>query len=1041
MAWRDWLRRRPVAEPETAPAPGAAASGSATDAAPHSGVPGDWDGGWRMTSPPSLTVSRAPLGVSDGLAFRGGLAAWQDPSFDTGLAHAVLPTAPSGLLRGVARPAAPGPRATAPGGPLLLRAIRPQRVAEGDGLGAAEPASPERALSRRSGTGPAAVTGTGRGTGTGTGSRSRTAGAPVATPGAGRSGRGGGAAPVGPVGPVVARAASREGVNPGNARDSSASPDQAAKKARSESEVRAAGEGGSGAARRAPGSAPAPREGRASGPAVQRSEASGPAVQRSEASGPAVQRSEASGPAPDLTMPVGQDPAVTSPTAGGGSPSHGPAVRHARTAAATGPGEPSRGLVSPQPPTVLGAVQRAEFPSADAARPGPVQAPLPAFPLVRRIAVVPGVPGIPADGPAQAGAWAVSAPTPRVQRATAPSAAPEARAVVRPRGVGRTLTVARVAAVPRRRVTVVPQTATASAPPPVQRARSTEDHAPLGAPAAPEPASVSRPLTEPGRPGTAPAPTVPAMPVLQRKAEAPTDGPTAPSAGPATVPTGTTPGPAPKQPVLRRKADENADNPSMPERPVLQRTTDEPVEAPAASLTEPSVASAPAMPTLQRSTAEPTDTPATPLTRPPAGTTPAMPALPRKAEAPTGGQATADRPVLRRTADGPPVGLGAPMAQLPPTSRTTRPAPARPAEPLAPVPTLRRRTDGPPDSPVTAGGPTATTPAAPGPRPARARTGLGAPLAALPASAAAAMPSVDVQRAAAPATARPSSGSAQSTGNASRPTSARGADARGGEGRPMPLVVARRVDHPDGIARHQAPGSSRTGAHSLRLLADRTLTTGLSADAPGLPTTPAPTRSVPARPVVPARWASASADSPTAPSTASGSPAVQRVAVAPAAAPGFHPTRPAPDARRTTAPLPVTGPQAQGVAPFVVQPAPAGPGPAVPALPGVARPVPTVTSAPAAHPVPTGRTAPAAPGVRPRSAATPSPVATVQRAAKPPATASAGPAPKSGSTPQAAADTDLDDLARKLIDPVARLLRAELRRGRERAGRPFDGRR
>ncbi|MFE7515938.1 hypothetical protein ACFU8I_32605, partial [Streptomyces sp. NPDC057540] len=44
-------------------------------------------------------------------------------------------------------------------------------------------------------------------------------------------------------------------------------------------------------------------------------------------------------------------------------------------------------------------------------------------------------------------------------------------------------------------------------------------------------------------------------------------------------------------------------------------------------------------------------------------------------------------------------------------------------------------------------------------------------------------------------------------------------------------------------------------------------------------------------------------------------------------------------------------------------------------------------------------------------------------------------------TNDTAADTDLDELARKLIEPVARLLRAELRRGRERAGRPFDGRR
>ncbi|MFF2040780.1 hypothetical protein ACFVVX_10155 [Kitasatospora sp. NPDC058170] len=81
-----------------------------------------------------------------------------------------------------------------------------------------------------------------------------------------------------------------------------------------------------------------------------------------------------------------------------------------------------------------------------------------------------------------------------------------------------------------------------------------------------------------------------------------------------------------------------------------------------------------------------------------------------------------------------------------------------------------------------------------------------------------------------------------------------------------------------------------------------------------------------------------------------------------------------------------------------------------------------------------------------------------------PAPASA-PAPASGTTPGTASatapratasgrpggspreavpqggDLDLDDLARRLLDPVARLLRTELRRGRERAGRPFDGRR
>ncbi|NED82284.1 hypothetical protein G3I76_19585 [Streptomyces sp. SID11233] len=36
---------------------------------------------------------------------------------------------------------------------------------------------------------------------------------------------------------------------------------------------------------------------------------------------------------------------------------------------------------------------------------------------------------------------------------------------------------------------------------------------------------------------------------------------------------------------------------------------------------------------------------------------------------------------------------------------------------------------------------------------------------------------------------------------------------------------------------------------------------------------------------------------------------------------------------------------------------------------------------------------------------------------------------------------DLDELARRLLDPVARLLRTELRRGRDRTGRPYDGRR
>ncbi|MFD0394098.1 hypothetical protein ACFQ3Z_24345 [Streptomyces nogalater] len=116
MAWRDRLRRRSagtggVRRGEREGAPAAAVPGAPAAAAPDApaaSVPADWDGGWRRTAPPELTVSRAPLGVSDGLAFRSGLAAWQNPSFDSGLAHALLPTAPTGLVHGVTRrPATP----------------------------------------------------------------------------------------------------------------------------------------------------------------------------------------------------------------------------------------------------------------------------------------------------------------------------------------------------------------------------------------------------------------------------------------------------------------------------------------------------------------------------------------------------------------------------------------------------------------------------------------------------------------------------------------------------------------------------------------------------------------------------------------------------------------------------------------------------------------------------------------------------------------------------------------------------------------------
>ncbi|MFG2907716.1 hypothetical protein ACGF13_21955 [Kitasatospora sp. NPDC048286] len=63
---------------------------------------------------------------------------------------------------------------------------------------------------------------------------------------------------------------------------------------------------------------------------------------------------------------------------------------------------------------------------------------------------------------------------------------------------------------------------------------------------------------------------------------------------------------------------------------------------------------------------------------------------------------------------------------------------------------------------------------------------------------------------------------------------------------------------------------------------------------------------------------------------------------------------------------------------------------------------------------------------------------TVQRAgaAEPPAQAPGGPHAKPSADP-----SDLDELARRLVEPVGRLLRTELRRGRERSGKPYDMRR
>jgi hypothetical protein len=68
----------------------------------------------------------------------------------------------------------------------------------------------------------------------------------------------------------------------------------------------------------------------------------------------------------------------------------------------------------------------------------------------------------------------------------------------------------------------------------------------------------------------------------------------------------------------------------------------------------------------------------------------------------------------------------------------------------------------------------------------------------------------------------------------------------------------------------------------------------------------------------------------------------------------------------------------------------------------------------------------------------------VQRSDPPGRSTSAGPDASASGEPATAnrvSGADIEELARRLIDPVSRLIRADLRRGRERTGRLYDGRR
>ncbi|MEU3433583.1 hypothetical protein [Streptomyces sp. NPDC006863] len=194
------------------------------------------------------------------------------------------------------------------------------------------------------------------------------------------------------------------------------------------------------------------------------------------------------------------------------------------------------------------------------------------------------------------------------------------------------------------------------------------------------------------------------------------------------------------------------------------------------------------------------------------------------------------------------------------------------------------------------------------------------------------------------------------------------------------------------------------------------------------------------------------------------------------AGPAAPPAPPVAQPYPAPGPAPRRAPQPGRARPAVVRPhPPAAPGPAdavpvpvqrqaVPVVPETAGPTasgpgPLDGTAPGGPPHPSVRVPPraSAHGAGPGSPETR--VRAVQRAAadagitgvpvraspaKPTAGAEAatGPAgPPDAPPANRLSGTEIEELARRLLDPVSRLIRADLRRGRERSGRLHDGRR
>ncbi|MDX3540906.1 hypothetical protein PV721_42830, partial [Streptomyces sp. MB09-01] len=416
-------------------------------------------------------------------------------------------------------------------------------------------------------------------------------------------------------------------------------------------------------------------------------------------------------------------PAIATSSRPGSPGTRGPAA----DPVASGPGAPVpnaapqlRGGASTHTAAVLGtpapAVQRAGATGSRAAvtPAAPDRAPAPPrFPLVRRIAMVPDAS---ASRGASAGGAAPSPSGPPVQRSaahpygsTGSTSAPAATgarpgrnggatpaddtagtAAVRPRAVGRTLTVARVPATPRRRVAAIRPAPARTAPVTTTAVQRAESRGPLGTRDADTPvrgAESRTPLTAPltELPSTvtpsdrSTAAHGPALPVVQRRAEpAAAGGATPHNGGPNTTPQDRAEKPAtPAKPTVQRRADSSAEGAATPgngaAKPSTQRPA-EPAAGPGTPVQRPGSRPPLGMPfTELHSTATPSDHPATAP-----APAPVMPVVQRQAEPDSG----PPKPAPERRAE--------PMAQ-----RHAEP-PARGAAPPdsgGPKPTAQRRTE------------------------------------------------------------------------------------------------------------------------------------------------------------------------------------------------------------------------------------------------------------------------------------------------------------------------------------------------------------